>query len=138
VPAGTTLATVARAAGARQDAVESLNPELVRGRTPPERGAVTVRLPVGMAAAYAQGIEGARGAADRVETVVLRFGESLEDVARARGLSLRELKKLNGVRDSGELRPGAAVVVPVRGSAVATSKPAAGEGDEADDDVLVA
>src|SRR5205807_1182948 len=93
VAPGTTLATVARAAGTRQDAVESLNPELLHGRTPPDRGPIAVRLPAGTAAAYAQGIEGARGAADRVETVVLRFGESLEDVAHARGLSLRELKK---------------------------------------------
>jgi membrane-bound lytic murein transglycosylase D len=134
VPAGTTLATVARAAGARPEVVESLNPELIRGRTPPDRAAGTVRLPSGTAETYAQAIEGSRGAADRVETVVLRFGESLEDVARARGMTLRELKKLNAVRDTGELRAGAMVVVPVRGAV--TPPPAAA--DAADDEVLVA
>jgi membrane-bound lytic murein transglycosylase D len=130
---GTTLGTLARAAGVRQDVVESLNPELLRGRTPPDRAAGGVRLPVGTAVVYAQAIDGARAAVDQVETVVLRFGESLEDVARARGLSVRELKKLNGVKDTGEVRAGAAVVVPVH----ATVK-AAADADDADDDVLVA
>jgi membrane-bound lytic murein transglycosylase D len=134
VSAGTTLATVARAAGARQDAVEALNPELVRGRTPPDRGATAVRLPVGTGATCAQALEGTRTSADRVETVVLRFGESLEDVARARGLSVRELKKLNGARDAGDLRAGAAVVVPVRSAAVTPPKLA---DSDADDEVLV-
>jgi membrane-bound lytic murein transglycosylase D len=136
VPPSTTLATVARAAGVRPEAVESLNPELLRGRTPPDRRAGPVRLPVGTAAAFAQAFEGARGAADIVETVVLRFGESLEDVARSRGVALRELKKLNGVRETGELRAGASVVVPVRGEAAAPP-PAVASG-EAEDEVLVA
>ena len=134
VPAGTTLATVARAAGVRQDAVESLNPELVRARTPPDRRAGAVRVPPGTASTCAQALEGSRGATDRVETVVLRFGESLEDVARSRGLALRELKKLNGVRDSGELRAGASVVVPARGPVT----PPAAESNDAEDEVLVA
>ena len=135
VPPGTTLATVARAAGVRADAVESLNPELVRGRTPPDRRAGAVRLPSGTAATFAQAFEGAKGAADRVETVVLRFGESLEDVARARGVTLRELKKLNSVRDTGELRAGASVVVPVRAS---VTPPRAADDSDAADEVLVA
>jgi membrane-bound lytic murein transglycosylase D len=132
VPPGTTLATVARAAGVRQDVVESLNPELLRGRTPPDRAAGPVRLPSGAGAVYAQGIEGARGAADRVETVVLRFGESLDDVARSRGVSLRELKKLNAIRDTGEVRAGAMVVVPAR---AAVAPPPV---EAADEEVLVA
>jgi membrane-bound lytic murein transglycosylase D len=134
VPPGTALATVARAAGVREDAVELLNPELIRRRTPPDRGPVAVRLPVGTAAVYALNIEGARAAAAPLETVVLRFGESLDDLARGRGISVRELKKLNGVRELSELRAGASVVVPVRAGA----RPAPAAEDEASDEVLVA
>ena len=144
-PPGTTLATVARAIGTRVEDLQALNPELVRARTPPDRGALAVRVPPGAAPAYASAIEKARSATDRVETVVLRFGESLDDLARERGLSVRELKKLNGVKETTELRAGAAVVVPVRGGERAAAAPAAsgagaGEGDdaEADDVVLVA
>jgi membrane-bound lytic murein transglycosylase D len=111
VPAGTTLATVARAAGARTEVVEALNPQLLRGRTPPERGPARVRVPAGTAAVYATNIDKAR-AADKLDTVLLRFGETLDEVARARGVAVRELRRLNGVKDSAELRAGTAIVVP--------------------------
>jgi membrane-bound lytic murein transglycosylase D len=111
VPAGTTLATVARAAGAKTEVVEALNPHLLRSRTPPERGATRVRVPTGTAAVYASNIDKAR-AAEKVDTVLLRFGETLDDVARTRGIAVRELRRLNGVKDSAELRAGTAIVVP--------------------------
>jgi membrane-bound lytic murein transglycosylase D len=114
VPGGTALATVARAAGAKPEVLEALNPQLVRGRTAPDRGATRVRVPPGTATACAEGLDKARGSADKLDTVVLRFGETLDEIARTRGLSARELRRLNGVKDSGELRAGTAVVVPKR------------------------
>jgi membrane-bound lytic murein transglycosylase D len=133
-PAGTTLATVAKAAGTRPEVIESLNAELVRARTPPDRAAGSVRLPPGTAGACAQGLATARVPADRLETLVLRFGESLDDVARERGISLKDLKKLNGVRDLSEVRPGATVVCPPRLDAQAGKGPV----EEDLDEVLVA
>jgi len=126
VPAGTTLATVARAAGAKNEVVEALNPQLLRNRTPPERGAMRVRVPTGTASIYAANIDKAR-AAEKVDTVLLRFGETLDDVARARGLAVRELRRLNGVKDSAELRAGTAIVVPKRAAAAAAP---AGKADD--------
>jgi membrane-bound lytic murein transglycosylase D len=114
VPAGTSLATVARAAGTRPEVIEALNPHLQRGRTPPDRGATQVRLPPGTAAVYAASFDKSRTAADKLETVVLRFGETLDDVAKAHGTTPKELKKLNGVKDTVELRGGMAIVVPRR------------------------
>jgi membrane-bound lytic murein transglycosylase D len=114
-PAGTALSTIARAAGAQVEVIEALNPELVRDRTPPDRGPSRVRLPPGTAAAFAANLEAARGG-DRTETVVLRFGETLDDVARARGTNARELKRLNGVKETGELRAGVSILVPKRGA----------------------
>jgi membrane-bound lytic murein transglycosylase D len=121
VPAGTALATVARAAGARGDVIETLNPQLVRGRTPPDRGTTRVRLPQGAAAQYVASFEKVRGT-DKLETVVLRFGETLDDVARTRGGSSRELRRLNGVKDTDELRAGTAILVPRRASKDETAK----------------
>ncbi len=120
-PAGTSLATIARAAGAHLEVLEALNPELVRDRTPPDRGPSRVRLPPGTAATFAENFETARGS-DRTETLVLRFGETLDDVARARGTSARELKRLNGVKDTGELRAGVSILVPKRGAAAPKGK----------------
>ncbi|HLK92581.1 MAG TPA: transglycosylase SLT domain-containing protein [Polyangia bacterium] len=145
VPAGTSLATVAREAGTRPEVIEALNPDLFRTRTPPDRGVSKVRLPPGTAAVYAASLDKDRDA-DKLETVVLRFGETLDDVARAHGSTARELRRLNGVKDTLELRGGTSIVVPRRlaiakdrdkgASATAT---AAGDAAPADDDtVLVA
>ena len=112
VPAGTTLATIARASRTRPEVLDALNPQISRDRTPPDRGTFAVRLPVGAGAAFGEAFERTRGPADKLETVTLRFGETLEDVARAHGTSTRELKKLNGVKDTGELKAGVAIVVP--------------------------
>jgi membrane-bound lytic murein transglycosylase D len=83
--------------------------------------------------------------------VVLRFGETLDDVARAHGSSVRELRRLNGVKETLELHGGMSIVVPRR--AVATKekdkdkdkdadrqsdKPATADTAVDDDTVLVA
>ncbi len=135
VPAGTTLATVARAAAARQEVIEGLNPELIRGRTPPDRGTWMVRVPVGAAASFADAMEKARTSSDRLETVVLKYGESVDELAKARGISTKDLKKLNGIKDTVELRGGTTVVVPARPAMVAASKAAT---PQEDDEILVA
>jgi len=114
VPAGTALATVARAAGTRAEVLEALNPDLLRTRTPPDRGPTKVRLPPGTASVYAASFDKTRDS-DKLETVVLRFGETLDDVARAHGSSAKELRRLNGVRETTELRGGTSIVVPRRG-----------------------
>jgi membrane-bound lytic murein transglycosylase D len=116
VPPGTSLATVARAAGSKPEVIEALNPDLFRTRTPPDRGASKVRLPPGAAAVYAASFDKTRDA-DKLETVVLRFGETLDDVARAHSCSARELRRLNGVKETAELRGGTSIVVPRRGVA---------------------
>jgi membrane-bound lytic murein transglycosylase D len=122
-PPGTPLATVARAAGVRVETLEALNPQLIRDRTPPDRGPSRVRLPPGAGKAFASSFEAAHAASDRMETIVLRFGETLDDVARARGVTTRELRKWNGVKDSAELRAGVSIVVPRRGAVAKATKP---------------
>ena len=120
-PGGTTFTAIARASGTRPDVIASLNGHLLRERTPPDRGPVAVRIPVGTAPLFAEAFERSRAAGDRVDTVVLRFGETIDEVARARGLAPRALRKLNDVKDSGELRAGLTIVVPRR-----AATPAAG------------
>jgi membrane-bound lytic murein transglycosylase D len=133
---GTGLAVIARAAGTTLDVIQALNPELVRDRTPPDRPAMKVRVPAGSAGLYAEGIERAR-AVEHLETYVIRFGESLDDVAKAHGLSTRDLRRLNGVRDAAELRGGATVMVPPRPANGAPPE-SAHAADPGDDLILVA
>lgn len=120
VPPATQLTTIARAAGCSVEAIGSLNPELIRARTPPDRGPLRVRVPPGTGATFAQELNKASAGPERTERVVLRFGETLDDLAKARGISTRELRRLNGLKDSGELRGGTTVLVPTRpGASVA-------------------
>ena len=113
-PPGTSLAAIARASAARPEVIQSLNPHLIRDRVPPGRVPVSIRVPSGSSLAYAEALEAVRGPGDRLDTVVLRFGETIDDVARACRIAPRELRRLNGVKDSGELRAGVTVLVPKR------------------------
>ncbi len=139
VPAGTTLAAVAHAAGTRPLVIETLNPELGRSRVPPDRGAGTVRIPVGTAKLYAEAQQhGAHSKTDKSDAVrphLMRFGESLDDVARETGVSARDLKKLNGLRDASELHGGDTIVVP---ETTAKSAGVSSAPDDADAAILVA
>jgi membrane-bound lytic murein transglycosylase D len=133
VPAGTSFVTLARAAGTSPEAIQAFNPELLRDRVPPDRGHCTVRIPPGSSGLYAQAVAQLRKSGERVETLVLRFGDTLDSVAKARGVSLRELKRLNGVSDTADLRGGTTILVPARSGA-----PVSNAGDESDDTILVA
>ncbi len=136
VSSGTSFASLARAAGTKPDVIEDLNPEYISGRAPPDRPTVVLRVPLGSASLFARAAGEAR-TGEHVQPVVLRFGETLDDVAKARGCSLRELKRINGVTDSAELRGGTTILVPARAAPAIAAAPATA-GDNADDTVLVA
>ncbi len=113
-------------------------PGTALNRTPPDRGATRVRVPTGTATSCVAALDKARIGADKLETVVVRFGETLDDIARVRGVSVRELRKLNAVKDSGELRAGMSVVVPkAKDKPPANSDPGAADA-EVDDTIIVA
>jgi membrane-bound lytic murein transglycosylase D len=136
VSSGISFAALARAAGAKPDVIEDLNPEYTSGRIPPDRPTVVLRVPLGSANLFAKAAIEAR-TGEKLVPVVLRFGETLDDVAKARGCSVRELKRINAVTDTAELRGGMTILVPMRASPSAPTLPAA-SGDNIDDTILVA
>jgi membrane-bound lytic murein transglycosylase D len=73
VSSGISFAALARAAGAKPDVIEDLNPEYTSGRIPPDRPTVVLRVPLGSANLFAKAASDAR------------TGEKLA----ARGLALR-------------------------------------------------
>jgi membrane-bound lytic murein transglycosylase D len=110
------LATAARVVGSTAEELQRLNPHLRRGRTPPLSSGETweLRLPSGSATVFGQSAD-AKG--ERLEPYAVRFGERLEDVARARGTSVSALRRINGVEDTGEIRPGVTLLVPPHSAA---------------------
>ncbi len=106
VPTSMSVAAMARAAGVSSAEILALNPELRRNRTPPEPWSARVPRGAGVrfTAAYPQHRE-------LVKPIVVRFGDRLEDLAPAWGMTVRELRALNGVDDTSEIRPGLTLLV---------------------------
>ncbi len=122
VPGSTPLAAIAKAAGTTISTMIELNPQLLRGMTPP-RDNYQVRIPTGSAitfdSAFAQ-----LPRADRIATTVVesKKGDTAERLAHAHGISesavvgfnpkLRRLK-------SGRLAPGQPILIPTAAVAAA-------------------
>jgi len=117
VPASTPLAAIAAASGATLDSIRELNPQILRGVTPP--GArFLARVPVGHTAGFdsvfAALDPAVRTAFTRVESTK---GQTFATVASERGVSARQLKWYNPkvtALKSGRLRPGQPLLVPSR------------------------
>jgi membrane-bound lytic murein transglycosylase D len=117
VPGATELSTIARAAGVSEAAVADLNPHLMRGRTPANRG-WSVRIPQGTRVAFdaafpelyrtarlAQAQRPAqasvaplatRAAAPAARTHRVRQGDTMGAIARRYGISVAALQTANG------------------------------------------
>ena len=117
VPDATTLDVVARAAGASLEEIERLNPQLLRGITPPGRR-FALRVPEGRGATFAENYA-TIPPEERVSFVEHRVvsGETLSHIARRYGVSVSELEAANpGVR-ARYLRIGTRLTVPLAPSA---------------------
>jgi membrane-bound lytic murein transglycosylase D len=106
----TKLRDVARSAGVSEAAIKDLNPQLLRGTTPP--GAYEVRVPVG------KGLEAQRrlgglpaGERDGAGTYRIRKGDTPDKVAARFNLEPDELLRANHISSSG-FRAGRRLVIP--------------------------
>jgi membrane-bound lytic murein transglycosylase D len=113
VPDATTLDVVAEAARAPQGEIERLNPEVVRGITPPGRR-TTLRVPAGLGSTFEENY--ARiPPGERVTFVEHRVarGETLSHIARRYGVPLRELQAANPRVNPRRLQIGQRLTVPI-------------------------
>ncbi len=115
LPGGLTLAQIARMAGVPVEQVRALNPALRRGRTPPGRDRWPVRLPPESMAQFTQRWARARPSAPVHRPRLLRFGETLTDLAREVGVSEAALREVNGVLEDERVGAGTTLLVPVSG-----------------------
>jgi membrane-bound lytic murein transglycosylase D len=144
VPAGTALSVVAQAAGCTTKEVEQLNPELRASRTPPAQPAVGLKenappsspgdrqrptaTPLDASSSYPVKVPGGRGATAALalaklrtaqpplQRYVVRFGESIEQVAAAHGVPLAKLVEVNGIVPGEVIRGGTVLLVPAAGA----------------------
>jgi membrane-bound lytic murein transglycosylase D len=129
VAPGTRLAAVAQAAGCTTKEIEALNLELRASRTPPapvdvspseaESTMYPVRVPLGKGAVVAANLARLKGTEPPLERYVVKFGESVDQIAATRRVPLPRIVDLNGIAPGEVIRGGTVLLVP-RGSAVAT------------------
>lgn len=124
VAPGTSLATVAQACGTTTKEVELLNPELRASRTPPGTEDWKVLVPQGKAAGCSQNLSKKRQAEPALEKYVVKFGESIEQIAAARHVPVAKIVELNSIAQGEVVRGGTVILLPKEGTATATDKPA--------------
>jgi len=126
----TPLAAIAHAACTTVSRVQELNPQVLRGMTPP-KDSLYVRLPVGAADGFADSLAALpTGERKGMTTIVSKKGESNESIARHAGIGARQIAiynpKLKHLK-SGNLAPGQTILVPtpaVVAASVAVPDPA--------------
>lgn len=125
VPDATDLGVIARAAGEKVSVIEALNPNFVRGVTPPQRK-VEVRVPAGRAeafrVAYAKIPPSQR--VTKIEHVV-RKGETLSGIAKRYRTTVAAIQETNKIKNANSIRAGMTLVI-AYGGARGTAAKAAG------------
>ncbi len=118
VPGGTDLRALALASGTDYDLIRLLNAELRRGKTPPHLARYPVKVPFGKGSEILSALKKIRFIYTR-QTIKhrVRRGESLYRIASYYGVSVRYLKRVNGLRGN-KLRIGQVLRIPVRTQAV--------------------
>jgi membrane-bound lytic murein transglycosylase D len=122
VAPGTALATVAQACGATTKEVEQLNPELRASRTPPGTDDWKVLVPSGKAQGCSQNLAKVRQTQPPLERYVVKFGETIEQIAAARRVTVAKVVELNAIAPGEALRGGTVILLP-KGEMAAADKP---------------
>lgn len=116
VPPATPLAAVAKALDVPLDTLLDYNPQVLRGMTPPTGGAIWLRAPIGTTTGFEERFA-AIPEAERtgVKRVVTKDGDFITRIARAHGLTARQLNWYNPQATrlrNGNLHPGQRILVP--------------------------
>lgn len=116
VPPATPLLAVAKGLGVPLDSLLEYNPQILRGMTPPSGPSVWLRVPVGSTDGFLQRFT-ALSEAERtgVKRVVTRAGDFITRIARANGLTAKQLNTYNPQATrlkNGNLHAGQRILVP--------------------------
>jgi len=113
------LEDVARAAGVPESSVDALNPGYLSGRTPPwvassggPKPSWRVRVPAGKGALCTSALARVSSDDDSFETYVSKFGDTVESIANAHGVSEARLRAINRVEPKEVLASGTVLLVP--------------------------
>lgn len=114
VPTSTSLAVVARAAEVSPEVERMLNPQLLRGRTPPGETNYPVKIPADQVETFTENYYQLPPdeRLPKPATHLVRRGETLSGIASAYGVDRAELMRENGIRNPRSLQVGAVLKIP--------------------------
>jgi membrane-bound lytic murein transglycosylase D len=125
VPPGTRIEDLAKAIGIDQKLLAEINAAYLRGRVPPEGEPSTVRIPRAAHEAFAQLGGDLQPPPDQRWAIhPIRIGEDLDSIAARYGITQKQLRTLNAIHDSGEIKHGVTLVVPAASNGKPASPPA--------------
>lgn len=114
VPGFTELSAVAKAVGVPTSDIKELNPQYIRGLTPPDRLS-EVRVPLGAS----EGFKVSFASIPKVERVhsfgrthVVKAGETLSEIAERYGVTVDALQKANRIKRPSMVAAGRKLVIP--------------------------
>ncbi|HET7542224.1 MAG TPA: transglycosylase SLT domain-containing protein [Polyangiaceae bacterium] len=121
------LAEVARAAGVAEAEIIALNPAFLSGRTPPaapgsSKPSWRVHVPVGKGVQCTAALARIASDEEPFQTYLTKFGETVESIANAHGVSEARLRAINHVEPKEQLAAGTVLLVP-RSARAATAAP---------------
>ena len=112
VPGKTQLKRLAEAAGCSVDTLKELNPELLKDMTPPGND-YALRIPKGKYHAFVENFDRVKKKYENAnDTIVLKFGETLEILGDDIGVPARVLRNLNGIGSRENAVYGTEIIVP--------------------------
>jgi membrane-bound lytic murein transglycosylase D len=108
------LKKVASALGVNLQSIKELNPELMRGVTPPSHGNYQLRIPAGFSDKFNE-VYASIPKEKYTDWVVhrVRRGEALSTIAQAYGVRLSSLKSANRIGRSNRIYAGQKLIIPV-------------------------
>lgn len=115
VEPGTRLSDLAKALEVDAKLLAEINAAYLRGRTPPEGGPAQVRIPRAKHELFTS-LAKIPSTEQRWTTYVVKLGDDLDSIAAAHGITTKQLRSINAVHDSGEVKGGVVLVVPADSS----------------------
>ena len=114
VPAVTDLRLIAKACEASVEEMKDLNPELLRGCTPPDSQEYEIRIPFGKKELFQKNFE-TLPRHDRLQfkTHIVRKGDTIGGIARLYRVDLEPILELNRLKRSSLLSVGMNLIIPV-------------------------
>lgn len=133
-PFGVALSAIAQASNVPVKDLEALNPELRASRTPPKESDVAqavlgqnldrgwaLRVPLGKGAQVTASLGKIKHDEIALERYVVRFGETIDQIAQAHGTTNAKIAEINGIAPGELVRGGTLILVPHGTARVATT-----------------